>query len=90
MVRNIREIEQSIGEEKKVIYKEIKEMRSGRRSYYANHKYKKGTIIRPKMFKALRPYVKNSVTADKYLNYVNKKLKKNIESNEPLMISHVC
>jgi sialic acid synthase SpsE len=90
MVRNIREIEQSIGEEKKVIYKEIKEMRSGRRSYYANHKYKKGTIIIPKMFKALRPYVKNSITADKYLNYVNKKLKKNIESNEPLMISHVC
>jgi N-acetylneuraminate synthase/N,N'-diacetyllegionaminate synthase len=90
MVRNIREIEQSIGQEKKIIYKEIQEMRLGRRSYYANYKYKKGTRIRTKMFKALRPYVNNSVTADKYLNYINKKLKKNIDSNEPLMISHVC
>jgi sialic acid synthase SpsE len=90
MVRNIREIEQSIGEERKVIYKEIKEMRLGRRSYYANYNYKKGYKIKLGMFKALRPHVNNSLTADQYLNYVNKKLKKDIKAGEPLMVYHVC
>lgn len=90
LVKNIREIEQSIGLEKKVIYREIKEMRLGRRSYYANYNYKKGMLIKLGMFTALRPYIKNSITAEKYLDYINKKLKKNIMSNEPLKPSHVC
>jgi len=90
LVKNIREIEQSIGLEKKIIYKEIQAMRLGRRSYYANYNYKKGMLIKLGMFKALRPYVKNSITAEKYLDYVNKKLKKNIMRNEPLKPGHVC
>jgi N,N'-diacetyllegionaminate synthase len=90
LVKSIREIEQSIGLEKKIIYKEIKEMRLGRRSYYANCNYKKGMRIKLGMFKALRPYVKNSLTADRYLNYINKKLKKDIMRDEPLKPLHVC
>ena len=90
LVKNIREIEQSIGLEKKIIYKEIKEMRLGRRSYYANNNYKKGMIIKLGMFKALRPYVKNSVTAEKYLDCINKKLKNDIMINEPLKPLHAC
>jgi len=85
MISNIRELERSLGFEKKYISKDIKIMRRGRRSYYANNNYKKGEIIKQGMFSALRPHVKKSFSANNYFYFLNKKLKKSVKKNEPLM-----
>ena len=48
-------------------------MQKGRRSYYSQRNLKKGEMIKPGDFKALRPYVKNSFTADSYFEFLGKK-----------------
>ena len=55
-------------------------MANGQRSYYALENFEKGKSIKKNMLQALRPYVKNSITIDKYFEIVNKKkLKKKIK-----------
>ena len=84
MVNGIREIEKSIGKSKKIIYKSISEMQRGRRSYYSQKNLKKGEIIKSGHFKALRPYVKNTLSAESYFNFMGKKLKKDVKILNPL------
>jgi N,N'-diacetyllegionaminate synthase len=88
MIKNIREVESSLGKEKKIISKKIKIMKKSTRSYYATSKFSKGTTIKEGMFKALRPYVKNSIKTDEFFDFVNKKLKKDIIKNDVLKKSH--
>ena len=88
MIKNIRELELSLGIEKKKISRKIKIMRNSTRSYYATADLKKGTIIKERMFKALRPHVKNSIKIDQYFQFLNKKLKKNINKNDVLKSIH--
>ena len=64
-------------------------MQKGRRSYYSQRNLKKGEIIKPGDFKALRPYVKNSITADSYFDFLGKKLKKKIKICNPLKFDHI-
>ena len=89
MVDGIREVEQSLGVTKKVIYNSIYQMQKGRRSYYSQRNLKKGEIIRAGDFKALRPYIKNSLSADNYFNFLGKKLKKNVKFSNPLKLNHI-
>ena len=89
MVLGIREIEKSMGKSNKKIYKTISQMKNGRRSYYAQKNFKKGKIIKPGDFKALRPYIKNTLSADNYFNFLGKKLKKNIKILNPLKSNHI-
>ena len=89
MVKSIREVEQSLGQEKKLISKNIYKMKSGMRSYYANKDFMAGTKIKPGMFLGLRPHVKNSVPVDKFFNFIDKKLKNNIKSGEVLLNKHL-
>ena len=84
MVKSIREIEKSIGKSKKIIYSSISQMQKARRSYYSQRNLKKGEIIKRGDFKALRPYVKNTLSADEYFKFLGKKLKKNIKILSPL------
>lgn len=88
MIKNIREVENSLGKEKKIISKKIKIMKKSTRSYYATSNLSKGTIIKKGMFKALRPYVKNSTKTDEFFDFVKKKLKKDIIKNDVLKKSH--
>ncbi len=88
MIKNIREVELSLGIEKKIISKKIMTMSKSTRSYYATSNLRKGILIKQKMFKALRPYVKNSVKVGEYFNFLNKKLKKSIKKNEVLKSYH--
>ncbi len=85
LISGIREIEKSIGIEKKIISKSIKEMRGGQRSYFSLGNYKKGTRIKKKMFIALRPKVKNAIGVENFFNILGKKLKKDISINDPLL-----
>ena len=65
-------------------------MANGQRSYYALENFEKGKSIKKNMLQALRPYVKNSITIDKYFEIVNKKkLKKKIKKGFPLMKYHI-
>ena len=89
MVRNIREIENSLGDEKKIISKDIKSMRNGRRSYYANKNLFKGQKLKKGMFTALRPYIKNSLTIDNFFNFLNKELKSNVKKGEVLFTKDI-
>lgn len=89
MVKNIREIEKSIGKPKKIIYSSISQMQKARRSYYSQRNLKKGEIIKQGDFKALRPYVKNTLSADEYFKFLGKKLKKNIKILTPLKSNYV-
>ena len=47
-------------------------MQKARRSYYSQRNLKKGEIIKRGDFKALRPYVKNTLSADKYFKFLGK------------------
>jgi len=89
LVRNIRELESSLGSEKKIITKSIRKMKSGTRSYYASSNYLKGKKIKPGMFVALRPYVKKSLSSGYYFSFLDRKLKKNIKENEVLKSHHI-
>ena len=64
-------------------------MQKGRRSYYSQRNLKKGEIIKAGDFKALRPYIKNSLSADNYFNFLGKKLKKNVKFSDPLKLNHI-
>lgn len=74
MVRNIRELEKSLGKEKKIISKSIMQNKKAMRSYYAVNFIKKNTIIKKGMFKALRPRVPGSIEIHEFHNFLNKKL----------------
>ena len=90
MIDSIRKIEQSLGISKKILTKSVKSMANGQRSYYALENFEKGKSIKKNMLQALRPYVKNSITIDKYFEIVNKKkLKKKIKKGFPLMKYHI-
>ena len=90
MVDGIRKIEQSFGRPKKILTKSIKSMANGQRSYYALENFEKGKLIKKNMLKALRPYVKNSISIEKYFEILNKKkLKKKIKKDFPLMKYHI-
>lgn len=89
LVDSIRELEKSLGSEKKIITKSIKEMKQGQRTYFALRNFKKGTIIKKNMFIALRPKVKNSVNVELFFNFLGKKLKKKITINSPLLKHHL-
>ena len=64
-------------------------MQSGTRSYYATSDFKSGDLIKPGMFIALRPYVKKSVSCEKFFVFLKKKLKKGIKKNEVLKPYHI-
>ncbi len=89
LVKNIRELEKSLGEEKKIMTKGILEMRKARRTYFSKKNYKKGTVIKKNMFIALRPRVNMSVEVDDIYNLEGKKLLKNIKFEDPLLLKHV-
>lgn len=89
LVRSIREVEKSLGSKKKIITKSIKEMRLGKRTYFALKTYKKGDVIKKGMFIALRPRVKNSVSVEDFFNILGKKLKHKIKINNPLLLKHI-
>lgn len=79
MVRNIRELESSLGKEKKIISKSIMQNKKAMRSYYAVNFLKKNTIIKKGMFKALRPRVSGAIEIHEFYNFLNKKLNRNIK-----------
>ena len=89
MIKCIREVDVALGINKKIITKDIISMKKATRSYYATANYKKGTKIKPLMFKALRPHVQNSVQINNYFNFLNKRLKKKIDKNEVLKKEHI-
>lgn len=89
LIKSIREIEFSLGDEKKVITKSIKEMRNGQRTYFSLGNYKKGEKIKKGMFIALRPRVEESIKVENYFNILGKTLKKEVQKNEPLLQKHL-
>lgn len=89
MVRNIRELEKSLGEEKKIISKSIMQNKKAMRSYYAVNFIKKNTIIKKGMFKALRPRVPGSIEIHEFHNFLNKKLNRNIEKYDILKKKYI-
>ena len=89
MIKCIREIDLSLGKERKIISPSIREMRGGTRSYYAVSDFKSGDLIKPGMFIALRPYVKRSLSCEKFFLFLHKKLKKSIKKTEVLKAHHI-
>ncbi len=89
MIRCIREIDLSLGKEEKIISPNIRRMQSVTRSYYATSDFKSGDIVKPGMFIALRPYVKKSVSCEKFFVFLKKKLKKSIKKHEVLKPYHI-
>ena len=89
LIKSIREIELSLGKEKKVITKSINEMQQGKRTYFSMGNYKKGEKINKSMLKAFRPRVANSIGVENYFNIIGKTLKKDIKKNDPLLLKHL-
>ena len=89
MIEGIRQLEISLGKEKKNISNEVKKMKKGMRSYYSLFDYKKGQKIAKGMFKALRPHIKNSLEAGDFFKFLNKRLKRNIIKGEVLCKKHL-
>jgi sialic acid synthase SpsE len=89
LIKSIREVELSLGKEKKVITKSINEMKQGKRTYFSMGNYKKGEKIKRNMLKALRPRVKKSVSVENYFNIIGKTLKKDIKKDDPLLFEHL-
>ena len=90
LIKNVREIEKSLGQDKKIISKKILRMRNaGMRSYYSTENFNKGVLIKKGMFKALRPHAKKTIAIDDFKIILNKKLRKNISKNEPLKKEHI-
>ncbi|MDA7452096.1 N-acetylneuraminate synthase family protein [Candidatus Pelagibacter ubique] len=89
LIKSIREIEISLGKEKKIITKSINEMKQGKRTYFSMGNYKKGKKIKKNMLKALRPRVEKSISVENYFNIIGKTLKKDIKKNDPLLFEHL-
>ena len=90
MITLIRETEQSLGEQKKFLDKDISEIRkSGMRSYYATKNFIKGTTLKKNMFIALRPSVKKAMPVEEIKKFFGKKIKTNIYKDQVLLSKHL-
>ncbi len=83
MIYFSRELELSLGTEKKIIEKnETESVLVQRRSIHTNEEIKKNTIIKKKNLTFLRPYLKNSFHPYELNKVVGKKAKKNFAKGE--------
>lgn len=86
MINFSRELELSLGSEKKIIEKnETESVLVQRRSIHTNLKIKKNTIIKKKHLTFLRPYLKNSFHPYELNKVVGKKAKKNFAKGEIIL-----
>jgi len=82
MIKNARELESSLGVEKKNIEKNEKEsIIVQRRSIHANQDLKKNQKIKKSHLKYLRPCPKNGIQPFQFKKIIGKKLKRNIKIN---------
>ena len=83
MIDESRNLENALGEEKKIIEKnETETSLIQRRGVYASRDIKKGEILKRDMTICLRPNLINSISPFDLDNYLGKKLTKNIKSYE--------
>jgi len=88
MIKNIREVEKSLGIPVKKITKSINKNKIAMRSYYSNYDLKKNTKTKKGMFKALRPRIKGSLNIEEIHYFLNRRLAKGIRKNEVLTKKH--
>ncbi len=89
LINSIRELETSLGINKKIITKSINAMRKAKRSYYATKNLKKGNLLKHDDIIALRPSVEGSVKVENYFKVLNKRLKSDLKISEPLLNKHI-
>ena len=90
MIKATREVEAALGDGyKKVEKNELMTIVVQRRSIRVNKNIKKGTIIKADMLTYLRPCPKNALEPSKKKLILNKKLKKNLSTEDIIELRHV-
>ncbi len=82
MIKKSRELEKSLGAEKKIVEKnEIKTVVVQRRSIHVSRDIPKNSVIKKKDLKFLRPCPKHGIQPYNYKKILGKKIKRNIKKN---------
>ena len=85
MIKNIRHMEKILGSEKKEIYdEEQSQYISMKRGIKSKINIKKGTVLTREHLLVLRPCQEDDVSADKLKKIIGKKIKVDLDKNEPL------
>lgn len=89
MVRKMRQLEKALGDGKKrPVAGEMKERKFARRGIYADCYIPKGTVLKEKMIKMVRPAYEESFTNPEEI--IGKVAKIDIPDNEPITMEKIC